>query len=206
MLLTELVEIEFLSTPSARRATVSATSGEQTRSISIHALCEEGDDFFPRILLASGSFLSTPSARRATVVDGDRPWDVSISIHALCEEGDNETRDTHLHPDQFLSPPSTRRATDLQQSQPRNCAISIHALCEEGDGVQQSCPLVGGISIHALCEEGDPTRRPSGSRTGYFYPRPLRGGRHPSLGKAIEQAQFLSTPSARRATSAPWIA
>ena len=33
----------FLSTPSARRATVSATSGEQTRSISIHALREEGD-------------------------------------------------------------------------------------------------------------------------------------------------------------------
>ena len=37
------VVVKFLSTPSARRATVSATSGEQTRSISIHALREEGD-------------------------------------------------------------------------------------------------------------------------------------------------------------------
>ena len=34
---------EFLSTPSARRATSSSTSSSKHSQISIHALCEEGD-------------------------------------------------------------------------------------------------------------------------------------------------------------------
>ena len=101
---------EFLSTPSARRATQLEIFGEREYIISIHALREEGDprsimrlqvryNFYPRPPRGgrpwprSGSrwtsaFLSTPSARRATrssaVVDGQR----AISIHALREEGD----------------------------------------------------------------------------------------------------------------------
>ena len=62
-----MVVNEFLSTPSARRAT--ANLGEQAvlNQISIHALREEGDDlcFKPFIQI----------------------W--KISIHALREEGDN---------------------------------------------------------------------------------------------------------------------
>ena len=33
-----------------------------------------------------------------------------------------------------------------------------------------------------------------------FYPRPPRGGRQSALSQVIAAAQFLSTPSARRAT------
>ena len=78
----------FLSTPSARRATLGQRSLRQAFQISIHALREEGDqrgsigkpqfsDFYPRPPrggrlptpqqpLPGYSFLSTPSARRAT--------------------------------------------------------------------------------------------------------------------------------------------
>ena len=78
----------FLSTPSARRATVFDKIGVLATKISIHALREEGDlsfglsrpgqcYFYPRpprggrrIWLSRGvgrvPFLSTPSARRAT--------------------------------------------------------------------------------------------------------------------------------------------
>ena len=58
--------------------------------------------------------------------------------------------------------------------------ISIHALREEGDAVEPSGLVESQISIHALREEGDP-----------WAFRAL-----PRL------SQFLSTPSARRATGA----
>ena len=35
----------------------------------------------------------------------------------------------------------------------------------------------------------------------YFYPRPPRGGRHPAAVKSNDNVRFLSTPSARRATT-----
>ena len=60
-------ECEFLSTPSARRATtkcvIRATKG---KAISIHALREEGDNGGCVTTEKSLLFLSTPSARRAT--------------------------------------------------------------------------------------------------------------------------------------------
>ena len=56
----------FLSTPSARRATVSPSRPAQAGAISIHALREEGDRRRRRTRQAFGQFLSTPSARRAT--------------------------------------------------------------------------------------------------------------------------------------------
>ena len=79
---------EFLSTPSARRATAAFSAWPAGMSISIHALREEGDSyrsikhrpwthFYPRpprggrpgslsMICFLRSFLSTPSARRAT--------------------------------------------------------------------------------------------------------------------------------------------
>ena len=78
--------------------------------------------------------------------------------------------------------------------------ISIHALREEGDLAIRAFGGYDDISIHALREEGDvicPSLQPA-SRN--FYPRPPRGGR-PALDHALAGAiQFLSTPSARRAT------
>ena len=125
-----------------------------------------------------------------------------ISIHALREEGDTGKLYTFLAYE-----------------------ISIHALREEGDTrTRESAgstknfyprPPRGGrriyieldgspkfISIHALREEGDisDTENPIPPR--YFYPRPPRGGRRmTTTGRYWQTSVFLSTPSARRATS-----
>ena len=102
----------FLSTPSARRATLltytlpdntgyfyprpprggrhaAGTAAASAADISIHALREEGDQQGRRRTSLSGSFLSTPSARRATVFP--------LQPVRLTET--------------FLSTPSARRAT-----------------------------------------------------------------------------------------------
>ena len=65
ILITEQVDVQFLSTPSARRATPLATAA-RSRS----------------------AFLSTPSARRATAAQEKARKEAEISIHALREEGD----------------------------------------------------------------------------------------------------------------------
>ena len=80
--------------------------------------------------------------------------------------------------------------------------ISIHALREEGD----PAALMNGafssfISIHALREEGDLRWRFPSPRSSYFYPRPPRGGRLSRRWPSTPPCRFLSTPSARRATS-----
>ena len=78
----------------------------------------------------------------------------------------------------FLSTPSARRATRIRLFHCRPCSISIHALREEGDH------RMNGYWPNAFD----------------FYPRPPRGGRQYALPKVEAFAQFLSTPSARRAT------
>ena len=124
---------QFLSTPSARRATVAG--------------CFDGTDktyFYPRpprggrhtsvpSLSQAWIFLSTPSARRATYDDDHVPTQDTISIHALREEGDGRhpvlccfgyyfyprpprggrllADRLHLDLNRFLSTPSARRAT-----------------------------------------------------------------------------------------------
>ena len=101
---------QFLSTPSARRATCCFVCHPDCSEISIHALREEGDykamffkalckNFYPRPprggrpntayqRAVEDIFLSTPSARRATVLLGHDAPGIPISIHALREEGD----------------------------------------------------------------------------------------------------------------------
>ena len=59
------------------------------------------------------------------------------------------------------------------------------------------------ISIHALREEGDRVLFFMASVSNDFYPRPPRGGRPLVLLLACSPCKFLSTPSARRATSRP---
>ena len=59
---------QFLSTPSARRATSQNPSDGRPFGISIHALREEGDTRFHGAYPGGLVFLSTPSARRATVL------------------------------------------------------------------------------------------------------------------------------------------
>ena len=173
------------------------------REISIHALREEGDGCSIDLGHIVDVFLSTPSARRATheldhgqraqvisihalceegdVDRADVPEGVVISIHALCEEGDQELKEQEPSTATFLSTPSARRATSTsRQMQDRQK-----------------------ISIHALCEEGDRKTAASLSARSHFYPRPLRGGRPSRSTTRRSSSRFLSTPSARRATSVP---
>ena len=101
---------QFLSTPSARRATNAALGHRQSHLISIHALREEGDMACTSVRLAAPIFLSTPSARRATLSSPRSYRPTRISIHALREEGD---KNAYADYDSY--------------------EISIHALREEGD-------------------------------------------------------------------------
>ena len=82
---------------------------------------------------------------------------------------------------EFLSTPSARRATIIGQELFFWCFISIHALREEGDPRKKS--------VHDKITD--------------FYPRPPRGGRPLKDDGLVAIKKFLSTPSARRATSMP---
>ena len=140
----EVLGGEFLSTPSARRATSAPTRRSSQTKISIHALREEGD-----------STAGRPANSR------------KISIHALREEGDPYWVTSIRTPTTFLSTPSARRATPaepplsgvpgdfyprpprggrpkLQNVEYQQQKISIHALREEGDR------LVLGKEVHGL--------------------------------------------------------
>ena len=169
---------EFLSTPSARRATSRFLRGWQSRCISIHALREEGDVSEAVRTDSPPLFLSTPSARRATHFQRLANLFNFISIHALREEGD-------------LCSALLMDAAEV---------ISIHALREEGDGRWWTAKPCCSISIHALREEGDQGPARWFEALSYFYPRPPRGGRRIPGATPADGRQFLSTPSARRAT------
>ena len=146
-------------------------------------------------------FLSTPSARRATPDSaGDHPDQRFLSTPSARRA--TRSRGSLQRFRIFLSTPSARRATSQAYFSFRRCIISIHALREEGDVTDLGqIKLPYRISIHALREEGDPLPCCRGFMLPDFYPRPPRGGRQSALSQVIAAAQFLSTPSARRATA-----
>ncbi len=192
-------------------------------AISIHALREEGDQslhpfvvhcvyFYPRpprggrpaariLSVSCVGFLSTPSARRATgpsrsFLPGCRYFYPRPPRGGRPVAPANVLAETYFYPrpprggrlasssstsvsKSFLSTPSARRATRHQ------------ALCD----------VSRRISIHALREEGDRTTTSTLPPTSDFYPRPPRGGRPDAALSAARFFRFLSTPSARRATS-----
>ena len=168
---------EFLSTPSARRATTCAVDDRDWNYISIHALCEEGDRTIKDMADNLFEFLSTPSARRATSTKG-------IPAAAL----------------RFLSTPSARRATVQADSLRHPGAISIHALREEGDEV----PMQSRPHRHYFYPRpprgGRPPAAVSASMTRSFLSTP--SARRATNAQEDESSTlvFLSTPSARRAT------
>ena len=100
--------------------------------ISIHALCEEGDQKATPTGQSRSNFYPRPLRGGRPAEQLGRTAFCMISIHALCEEGDIR----------WGILPLLR-------------IISIHALCEEGDGQQRPDRGRQSISIHALCEEGD---------------------------------------------------
>ncbi len=212
---------QFLSTPSARRATVHTQQPLWEREISIHALREEGDE--REVKPYERQYISIHALREEGdligVLHAPEP---QISIHALREEGDwmavprfaalfrflsTPSARRATWPDdavnyctEFLSTPSARRATIPSRQGLQGQGISIHALREEGDAAVNDLLQRHNISIHALREEGDPFRHRSERVKEDFYPRPPRGGRHQTTLTAEMYRKFLSTPSARRAT------
>ena len=217
---------EFLSTPSARRATTSSSGllrvcvnfyprpprggrlayrlrAQMFLSISIHALRAEGDED------AHGNYMTEQISIHALREEGDPVIPlklcglVEISIHALREEGDVVPLDAQPVYLLFLSTPSARRAT-----------LPLFRASENSDFYPR--PPRGG-RLHT---------RKSMSWSCDFYPRPPRGGRRGcffswrrcptiSIHALREEGDrfrhdflassgiFLSTPSARRATAAP---
>ena len=174
---TQSRNMEFLSTPSARRATWHIWRAFDLAHISIHALREEGDIFCFHHFFIVSRFLSTPSARRATRMPVLTIGRLAISIHALREEGDHG------------------RASRVNKRY-----ISIHALREEGDRRQKGVKPESRIFLSTpsarratkACPKAHWTARflstPSARRATrtadqcghayrHFYPRPPRGGR-----------------------------
>ena len=190
----------FLSTPSARRATMEQIRRRINNGISIHALREEGDPQLRQGQLCRKEFLSTPSARRATHSGGRRGLWLSDFYPRPPRGGRPYQAETRFGRVKFLSTPSARRATIISRRPPVCKDISIHALREEGDrrnlqiqkpkGNFYPRPPRGGrpvhrhtsrcfvhISIHALREEGDFAFLVPADFVQDFYPRPPRGGR-----------------------------
>ena len=217
--------LEFLSTPSARRAT-GAIHGGETFQWNFYPRPPRGGRRRGLIPWAAIPYFYPRPPR------GGRPvkravWAalMAISIHALREEGDRQAcrlgrahgyfyprpprggRQNHRRAcgtgSLFLSTPSARRAT---------CFVTIP---RRGAGGFLSTPSARRatkridywsnkvtISIHALREEGDRQSVAGGSDAIDFYPRPPRGGRRCQTCQLFGGVRFLSTPSARRATSA----
>ena len=127
---------------------------------------------------------------------------LAISIHALREEGDKLAVNCLQLRGRFLSTPSARRATPASASRSK---ARPNFYPRPPRGGRRLLRLVGcfrsDISIHALREEGDDAVRMAALWPANFYPRPPRGGRPSSTGYGQGHHEFLSTPSARRATS-----
>ena len=126
-------------------------------------------------------FLSTPSARRATPAVA-RMGRMGQYFYPRPLRGGRHTGGEFTYSNQkFLSTPSARRATCL------SLIILYHTF------YFYPRPLRG----------GRPTEPMTFEAVFYFYPRPLRGGRHQQPQQMGFATQFLSTPSARRATRCP---
>ena len=80
--------------------------------------------------------------------------------------------------------------------------ISIHALREEGDATARRWPRGNRISIHALREEGDYLLDLLSRMTNEFLSTPSARRATGELQDDEGDGEFLSTPSARRATRA----
>ena len=221
-----LFQMEFLSTPSARRAThLSAVSRlshpnfypRPPRGERLYAMVSNphsATHFYPRpprgerpghspaAWSCACNFYPRPPRGERRGISAGYVMSVLISIHALREESD-----VYFIREQFKA-----------------MEISIHALREESDSSKTgsnketniflSTPSARRatlarptsrhhtkISIHALREESDKGAVSHWYEHRYFYPRPPRGERHQDLEtNGSERIKFLSTPSARRAT------
>ena len=167
----------FLSTPSARRATLLTPRGADVDRYFYPRPPRGGRQLSTSDMAQGRRFLSTPSARRATVnsfnvyIDGvflSTPSARRATTAAVGYDDDYE----------FLSTPSARRATQVIHK-----SINIKIFL--------STPSARRATLSSLN---------TGTGGADFYPRPPRGGRRISGKFRSNATGFLSTPSARRAT------
>ena len=171
-------------------------------TISIHALREEGDTVCRGSQTLSRNFYPRPPR------GGRHLWTTrcnlcgKISIHALREEGDRIRRWDSITQNYFYPRPprgGRRRVcrsrtvqTNFYPRPPRGGRPVLH-LSNAKALIFLSTPSARRatytpinrkekimISIHALREEGDRWPRLPTTASGYFYPRPPRGGRRQS--------------------------
>ena len=191
---------QFLSTPSARRATVMYSNPSEGHTISIHALREEGDSRPNCRKPALSRFLSTPSARRATTTfNYPRIIEKFLSTPSARRATESAILVDLLV--QFLSTPSARRATRSGRCL-RGSWSYFYPRPPRGGRLSVFQPVAGieKISIHALREEGDlPLRERHGQDEISIHALREEGDRNTCTYIHLV-AEFLSTPSARRAT------
>ena len=166
--------IQFLPTPSARRATAHLLAQVSGAKFLPTPSARRATRTTPCICLQNVLFLPTPSARRATPARAHPSSGCNISTHALREEGDRTGRRRSVHR-----------------------YISTHALREEGDTTSLTHrQLYCKISTHALREEGDCSMLSCSIGQDNFYPRPPRGGR-PAVGSCKFATPLISTHALR---------
>ena len=107
----QILQSAFLSTPSARRATILWDNFKYFMGISIHALREEGD----------------------TPINDSSFTKSFISIHALREEGDPVRAADKASSWYFYPRPPRGGRHEIYHALHDDVNISIHALREEGD-------------------------------------------------------------------------
>ena len=168
----------FLSTPSARRATHRWPHRDVRRGISIHALREEGDILGASIPWVTLYFYPRPP-RGGRLGDSEALVSGIQFLSTPSARRATRQRIYRRGSDEFLSTPSARRAT-LKLTKLRATPLHFYPRPPRGGR-----PLSVPASMPTLL---------------YFYPRPPRGGRLPDGTGTQSAIQFLSTPSARRAT------
>ena len=149
------------------------------QNISIHALREEGDAAARRSTQRPDDFYPRPPR-------GGRPCSATLLLPGMDfyprpPRGGRpfDLRDA-VNGFVFLSTPSARRATQPSRSQTQRTSYFYPR------------PPRGGRRARL---------RARACMSIYFYPRPPRGGRQQQKQRRLKSEQFLSTPSARRATS-----
>ena len=191
----------FLSTPSARRATRYSLPVQVDRSISIHALREEGDAKICMRFSLPTNFYPRPPRGGRPELPANEFLDQRNFYPRPPRGGRRREPTPRTEAMQFLSTPSARRATrDCRNT--RKVLYHFYPRPPRGGRlwymIAQQWAII--ISIHALREEGDDVYAGGQCDHPNFYPRPPRGGRHFSRLWLFGTRQFLSTPSARRAT------
>ena len=164
----------FLSTPSARRATFPNIPLFRQLHISTHALREEGDHFTGQVIAVQQNFYPRPPRGGRHCPDLRSGVIYCISTHALREEGDADTFCGGMNGIIFLPTPSARRAT--------LCLLFLFVLfvfLPTPSARRATSALWAMTSSHR-----------------YFYPRPPRGGRPGTAGRWPHR-QRISTHALR---------